>query len=70
MQIDSSALARELRRRHLGSPGLHHGLEAAQRSTWVPGDLGQVPSGLLVLAAVSLVRGRRRDAGPPGPGPG
>jgi hypothetical protein len=58
MQVDSKALADELRRRRLGSVGLHHGLDRVTRSTWLPGEVDQVPSGLLVLAAVSLVRPR------------
>ncbi|HVL92953.1 MAG TPA: hypothetical protein VM264_06370 [Acidimicrobiales bacterium] len=51
-------MADELRRRRLGSVGLHHGLDRVTRSTWLPGEVDQVPSGLLVLAAVSLVRPR------------
>ncbi|MGH9157786.1 MAG: hypothetical protein ACRD1K_18560 [Acidimicrobiales bacterium] len=58
MHVDARTLAEELRRRRLGSVGLHHGLDRTSRTTWLPGELAQVPSGLLVLAAVSLV-GRR-----------
>lgn len=58
MQIDSRSLAEELRRRRLGSVGLHHGLDRVSCSTWLPGELAQVPSDLLVLAAVSMVRRR------------
>ena len=58
MQVDARTLAEELRRRRLGSAGLHSRLDRAGCSTWLPGEVGQVPSGLLVLAAVSLVGGR------------
>ena len=54
MVIDSSALAHELRRRRVGRPALVDSLAASGRSTWLPGELEQVPSSLLVLAAMSL----------------
>lgn len=55
MLVDSRTVAEELRRRRLGSAGLHRGLDRVTRTTWLPGELGQVPSDLLVLAAVSMV---------------
>lgn len=56
MDVDSKAVAEELRRRRLGRPELITSLEDSNRSTWLPGDLEKVPSSLLVLAAVSLAR--------------
>lgn len=56
MDVDARTVAEELRRRKLGSAGLHRGLDRVHRSTWLPGDVQQVPSDLLVLAAVALVR--------------
>jgi hypothetical protein len=54
--VDSTSLAQELRRRRVGRPALHSSLRAATRETWLPGDLKQTPTGLLVLAAMSLAR--------------
>lgn len=54
MVIDTTELARELRRRRVGRPALVESLAASSGSTWVPGELHQVPSSLLVLAAMSL----------------
>ena len=54
MVIDTTELAQELRRRRVGRPALVDSLAASRGSTWVPGDLEQVPSSLLVLAAMSL----------------
>lgn len=59
MVIDCTALAQELRRRRVGRPALVENLAASTGSTWLPGDLEQVPSSLLVLAAMSMA----------GPGP-
>ena len=56
MVVDSTALAQELRRRRLGRPALVESVAASPRSTWLPGELEQVPSSLLVLAAMSLAR--------------
>lgn len=60
MVVDTSALAAELRRRRLGRPELVSSLDASSGSTWLPGDLHQVPSSLLVLAAMSLSAGEPR----------
>lgn len=54
MVIDCTALAQELRRRRVGRPALVDTLAACTGSTWLPGDLEQVPSSLLVLAAMSM----------------
>ena len=54
MVIDSTELAQELRRRRVGRPALVDSLVASGKSTWLPGELEQVPSSLLVLAAMSL----------------
>lgn len=59
MFVDSKSLAEELRRRRLGRPALLSSLDGSTRSTWLPGDLAQVPTGLLVLAAVTLAGPRR-----------
>lgn len=56
MVIDTIELAQELRRRRLGRPELVNTLAASSGSTWLPGELEQVPSSLLVLAAMSLAR--------------
>lgn len=56
MVIDSNALAQELRRRRVGRPALVDSLAASGGSTWLPGEIEQVPSSLLVLAAMSLTR--------------
>lgn len=56
MDVHSKAVAEELRRRRLGRPELISSLENSARSTWLPGELDQVPTPLLVLAAVSLAR--------------
>lgn len=56
MVIDSTELAQELRRRRVGRPALVDSLAASAGSTWLPGEIEQVPSSLLVLAAMSLTR--------------
>ena len=56
MIVDSISLAQELRRRRVGRPALHSSLRGATRETWLPGDLKQTPTSLLVLAAMSLAR--------------
>lgn len=56
MVVDCTALAQELRRRRVGRPALVDSLAAARGSTWLPGEIEQVPSSLLVLAAMSLTQ--------------
>ena len=56
MQVDGAMVASELRRRRVGRRQLIAEVEAVGRSTWVPGELRAVPTGLLVLAAVTLAR--------------
>jgi hypothetical protein len=56
MVIDSTTLAQELRRRRVGRQTLVEALAASSGSTWLPGEIEQVPSSLLVLAAMSLTR--------------
>ena len=56
MVIDSTALAQELRRRRVGRQALVDSLATSPGSTWLPGEIEQVPSSLLVLAAMSLAR--------------
>lgn len=56
MLVDSTALAQELRRRRVGRPALVDTLAVSPGSTWLPGEIEQVPSSLLVLAAMSLAR--------------
>jgi len=63
MVVDSTALAQELRRRRTGRPALLAGLLGIERETWLPGDLHQVPTGLLVLAAMSMARASSPPAG-------
>ena len=54
MVVDTTELAQELRRRRVGRAALVQSLAATPGSTWVPGELQQVPSSLLVLAAIAL----------------
>ena len=54
MVIDTTELAQELRRRRVGRAALVDSVAAAEGSTWLPGELAQVPSSLLVLAAITL----------------
>ena len=55
MIVEGNALAAELRRRRLGRAALHSSLIRTSSSAWVPGDrLGETPSELLMLAALSL----------------
>jgi hypothetical protein len=56
MIIDSVSLAHELRRRRVGRADLRRSLLHRERSTWVPGDLRDMPTALLVLAAMSMAR--------------
>ncbi|MEY2565920.1 MAG: hypothetical protein QOE35_449 [Actinomycetota bacterium] len=56
MIVDSISLAHELRRRRVGRPDLRRSLTDRPTSTWVPGDLRDMPTSLLVLAAMSLAR--------------
>ena len=56
MVIDTTELAQELRRRRVGRAALVDSLAATRGSTWVPGELAQVPSSLLVLAAIALAQ--------------
>ncbi|MFP5375468.1 MAG: hypothetical protein ACLGIO_01625 [Acidimicrobiia bacterium] len=58
MVIDCTELAQELRRRRVGRPALVDSLAASTGSTWLPGELEQVPSSLLVLAAMSMAQPR------------
>ena len=55
MIVEGTALAAELRRRRLGRAALHSSLTRTSSSAWVPGaELGEAPSELLMLAALSL----------------
>jgi hypothetical protein len=56
MIVDSTELAEELRRRRVGRSGLVESLANNPGSTYVPGELEQAPTTLLVLAAMALVR--------------
>ena len=56
MYVDSTSLSQELRRRRVGGRALHLSLRRTTEGTWLPGDLQQTPTGLLVLAAMSLAR--------------
>ena len=57
MIATSASVAQELRRRRVGRPQLLEALASSTRSSWFPDDLGNVPTSLLVLAAMSLGRG-------------
>jgi hypothetical protein len=55
MIVEGTELAGELRRRRLGRPELRDSLSRTSGSAWVPGsELGEAPSELLMLAALSL----------------
>ena len=56
MIVDSIELAEELRRRRVGRSGLVDSLSITPGSAYVPGELEQAPTSLLVLAAMALVR--------------
>jgi hypothetical protein len=56
MIVDSIELAEELRRRRVGRSGLVDSLCVKTGSAYVPGELEQAPTSLLVLAAMALVR--------------
>jgi hypothetical protein len=56
MIVDSVSLAHELRRRRVGRADLRRSLLGRPTSTWVPSDLRDMPTALLVLAAMSLAR--------------
>ena len=56
MQVDGPMMANELRRRRVGRRQLIAEVEAVGRSTWLPGEIRAVPTGLLVLAALTLAR--------------
>jgi hypothetical protein len=49
-------VASELRRRRVGRRQLIAEVEVVARSTWLPGEIRAVPTGLLVLAALTLAR--------------
>jgi hypothetical protein len=63
MVVDSTALAQELRRRRTGRPALLASLILTEQETWLPGDLRKVPTGLLVLAAMSMARASGAPSG-------
>ena len=54
MIVDSVSLANELRRRRAGRAALRRSLLDSRNSTWLPGDLRDLPTALLVLAAMSM----------------
>jgi hypothetical protein len=58
MIVDSVSLANELRRRRVGRAALRRSLVDHRTSTWLPGDLRDLPTALLVLAAMSMAQER------------
>jgi hypothetical protein len=56
MIVDSVSLAHELQRRRAGRPEMRRSLLGRPTSTWLPSDLRDTPTALLVLAAMSLAR--------------
>jgi hypothetical protein len=56
--VDGGTVAAELRRRRLGKRGLATRVASSPATTWLPsnGDLRDVSSELLLLAALSLGR--------------
>ena len=57
MQVHSAVLASELRRRKVDARSVMSALESVNRSTYITGELREVPTSLLVLAALSLTSG-------------
>lgn len=53
MVVTGTMLADEMRRRRVGRAALVNAVDRV-RQTWLPGELHQVPTPLLVLAAMSL----------------
>lgn len=54
MVVNGLMLASELRRRRVGSRSMVDQVEALNRSTYVMGELREAPTGLLLLAAMSM----------------
>lgn len=64
MIVDSTSLAQELRRRRVGRRALHSRLHRTQLETWLPGNLHETPTSLLVLAAMSMARAATEPTAP------
>ena len=56
VMVTAHELAGELRRRRVGRQALVDDVDRADAATWLPGDLRNVPSSTLVLAALTLAR--------------
>ncbi len=54
MFVNGSMLASELRRRRVGSRSMVDQVESLDESTYVMGELRTAPTGLLLLAAMSM----------------
>jgi hypothetical protein len=54
MVVNGLMLANELRRRRVGSRSMVDEVELLNRSTYVMGELRTAPTGLLLLAAMSM----------------
>ena len=63
MIVNSSSLAEELRRRRVGRRALIDSLRGSRGRTWLPCELHETPTHLLMLAAMSLAQpGARRSS--------
>lgn len=62
MVVSGMEVARELRRRRVGRADMVATLDRVTHSTWLPADPADVPTSLLVLAALSLSRSVERQA--------
>jgi hypothetical protein len=62
MVVTGRQVARELRRRRVGRADMVATLDGVTRSTWLPAEPPDVPTSLLVLAALSLSRSVERPA--------
>jgi hypothetical protein len=62
MFVNGSMLASELRRRRVGSRTMVDEVEAVNESAYVMGELRTAPTGLLLLAAMSMTGPVRRHA--------
>ena len=60
--VNGAQLAHELRRRRVGRADMVATLDGVNRSTWLPAAPADVPTSLLVLAALSLSRAERGGA--------
>jgi len=59
VQVHATVLASELRRRRVNARSVTSALQTVNRSANIMGDLREVPTSILMLAALSLTDGPR-----------